>query len=145
MTIVLQFDGASKGNPGIGGSGAILLKNGIVMHTAMYSHPNRVTNNVAEYRGLIIGLKMAIEKGYIDLYVEGDSKLVIEQVFGTWKCNHKNMIPLCIEAKNLKSKFKSISGKWIPREKNGEADKYANLAISRNQMTIIEAFEKNKV
>ena len=85
MTIVLQFDGASKGNPGIGGSGAILLKNGIVMHTAMYSHPNRVTNNVAEYRGLIIGLKMAIEKGYIDLYVEGDSKLVIEQVFGTWK------------------------------------------------------------
>jgi ribonuclease HI len=144
MTIVLQFDGASKGNPGIGGSGAVLLNNGVIIHTAMYSHPNRVTNNVAEYRGLIIGLQMAIKNGYTEIHVEGDSKLVIEQVFGKWKCAHPNMIPLCSEAKSLKMKFKSISGKWIPREKNGEADKWANNAIARKQITIMEAFEKNK-
>lgn len=144
MTIVLQFDGASKGNPGAGGSAAVLLKNGVVIHSRMYSHPNRVTNNVAEYYGLIIGLKLAFENGYTDVCVEGDSKLVIEQVFGTWKCSHKNMIPLCEECKKLKKHFKSISGRWIPREKNSEADKYANLAIKRTQMTIMEAFEKNK-
>jgi ribonuclease HI len=144
MTVVLQFDGASKGNPGVGGSGAVLVKNGVVIHSVVYSHPNRVTNNVAEYCGLIIGLKLALEKGYTEIMVEGDSKLVIEQVFGTWKCNHHNMIPLCDEAKKLKKLFKTINGKWIPREKNGEADKYANMAIKRNQMTILEAFAKNK-
>lgn len=144
MTIVLQFDGASKGNPGIGGSAAVLVQNGVVIHSKMYAHKNRVTNNVAEYHGLIIGLQLALEKGYTEVSVEGDSKLVIEQVFGTWKCNHKNMIPLCEESKKLKKLFKSISGRWIPREKNGEADKYANLAISSSnkQMTIMEAFEK---
>ena len=144
MAIVLQFDGASKGNPGTGGSAAVLVKNGIVIHSRMYSHPHRVTNNVAEYYGLIIGLQLALEHEYTGICVEGDSKLVIEQVFGTWKCTHKNMIPLCEESKKLKALFKSISGKWIPREKNSEADKYANMAIKRNQMTIMEAFEKNK-
>lgn len=144
MAILLQFDGASKGNPGVGGSAAVLVKNGVVVHSVMYSHPNRVTNNVAEYGGLIIGLKLALEKGYTDIMVEGDSKLVIEQVFGTWKCNHHNMIPLCDESKKLKKLFKTINGKWIPREKNSEADKYANMAIKRNQLTIMEAFEKNK-
>jgi ribonuclease HI len=140
----MQFDGASKGNPGQGGSAAVLLQNGIVIHKRLYTHPHRVTNNVTEYHGLIIGLKLALEKGYTDICVEGDSKLVIEQVFGNWKCNHKNMIPLCDESKKLCKLFKSISGRWIPREKNGEADKYANLAIKRSQMTILEAFEKNK-
>ena len=144
MSVVLQFDGASKGNPGAGGSAAVLVKNGVVIHSRMYSHPNRVTNNVAEYYGLIIGLKLALENEYTGISVEGDSKLVIEQVFGTWKCTHKNMIPLCEESKKLKKLFKSITGRWIPREKNSEADKYANLAIKRNQMTIMEAFEKNK-
>jgi ribonuclease HI len=144
MTVVLQFDGASKGNPGVGGSAAVLLKNGVLLHSRMYSHPHRVTNNVTEYYGLIIGLQLALENGYTEICVEGDSKLVIEQVFGTWKCSHKNMIPLCEESKKLKALFKSISGRWIPRENNSEADKYANMAIKRNQMTIMEAFEKNK-
>jgi ribonuclease HI len=144
MTVVLQFDGASKGNPGVGGSAAVLLKNGVLIHSRMYSHPHRVTNNVTEYYGLIIGLQLALENGYTEICVEGDSKLVIEQVFGTWKCSHKNMIPLCEESKKLKALFKSISGRWIPRENNSEADKYANMAIKRNQMTIMEAFEKNK-
>jgi len=145
MTVVLQFDGASKGNPGVGGSAAVLLKNGVLIHSRMYSHPHRVTNNVTEYYGLIIGLQLALENGYTEICVEGDSKLVIEQVFGTWKCSHKNMIPLCEESKKLKALFKSISGRWIPRENNSEADKYANMAIKRNQMTIMEAFEKNKI
>jgi ribonuclease HI len=144
MSIVLQFDGASKGNPGSGGSGAVLLKNGSIIHTTTYSHPNRVTNNVAEYHGLLIGLRLLIENGHKEACVEGDSKLVIEQVFGKWKCQHPNMIPLCKEAKDLiKTHFKTITGKWIPREKNSIADMYANKAIKNTQMTIEEAFRKH--
>lgn len=144
MSVLLQFDGASKGNPGIGGSGAVILCNGVVLHTAVYSHQNRVTNNIAEYHGLLIGLRLLIQHGYniSHVFVEGDSKLVIEQVFGKWKCQHPNMIPLCKEAKELLIQFKSIVGKWIPRERNGLADMYANKAIQNKQLTIEEAFCK---
>lgn len=129
MSIILRFDGASKGNPGIGGSAGVLFKDTEVIDTCYYYHSSPVTNNVAEYIGLIGGLNMALAMGYTHLHVEGDSKLVLEQVFGTWKCTHKNMIPLQHEVKQLKQQFTSIYGRWIPREQNEEADRYSNIAV----------------
>lgn len=129
--MLLRFDGASKGNPGVGGSAAVLFKDNKIIEITYYYHPKAVTNNVAEYYGLIIGLKMALAKGHTNIFVEGDSKLVIEQVFGTWKCKHPNMIPLCNEVKELKKQFTSIHGRWIPREENGDADNYSNVAIEK--------------
>lgn len=126
---LLRFDGASRGNPGNGGSGAVLYQNGVIIKTCNMYHPYPVTNNVAEYYGLIIGLKMALSEGYTVLSVEGDSKLVIEQVFGKWKCTNKNMIILNKEVQELKKQFVSISGTWIPREKNKDADRISNEVI----------------
>lgn len=163
--MILRFDGACKGNPGIGGSAAVLFDENKVVDCTYYYHPKPVTNNVAEYVSLLIGLKMALALGHhANLFVEGDSKLVMEQVFGTWKCNHPNMVPLCAEAKALKKHFTSIHGRWIPREQNGVADEYANVAVRTRQnhgnaewfigapknapnkpKTIIEAFEKFRV
>lgn len=135
MSYLLRFDGASRGNPGIGGSAAVIYKDNEIIDKCYYYHPTEVTNNIAEYYGLIGGLNMCIEKGYNNIFVEGDSKLVIEQVFGKWKCNHKNMIPLNNQVKNIKPKFVSIYGKWIPREQNNDADKYCNIAINnKNSM-----------
>lgn len=128
MSIILRFDGASKGNPGVGGSAAVLYKDGAKIECCYYYH-KKATNNVAEYYGLLGGLQKCIEKGYDHIHVEGDSKLVIEQVFGTWKCHDKKMIELCETAKCLKCSFKSIYGKWIPREQNSEADYYSNCAV----------------
>jgi ribonuclease HI len=148
MNIQLQFDGASKGNPGLGGSGAVIIKNGILIDSISYTHKNRVTNNVAEYYGLLIGLRLLIKNNLSkeNITIEGDSKLVIEQVFGKWKCIHPNLIPLCKEAKKLIMEyFPTINGKWIPREKNALADMCANKAIRNTQLTIEEAFSyKNK-
>lgn len=129
MSITLRFDGASKGNPGLAGSAAVLYKNNEKLEVCYYYHPKPTTNNVAEYYGLLGGLQKCIEKGYDHIHVEGDSKLVIEQVFGTWKCSDKKMIELCNIAKQLKTKFQSIHGKWIPREQNSVADYYSNQAI----------------
>jgi len=129
MSILLRFDGASKGNPGLGGSAAVLYKDNEIVDICYYYHPKKVTNNVAEYFGLLGGLNMCLSHGYTNIMVEGDSKLVIEQVFGTWNCKDKKMISLCAKAKEIKKRFISIFGKWIPREKNIDADYYSNQAI----------------
>ena len=131
MSYLLRFDGASRGNPGEGGSAAVIYKNNEIIDKCYYYHPKPVTNNVAEYYGLLGGLNMCIEKGYDNIFVEGDSKLVIEQVFGKWNCSHKNMIPLNNQIKKIKKQFVSIYGKWIPREENGDADEYSNVAINK--------------
>ena len=131
MSYLLRFDGASRGNPGEGGSSAVIYKNNEIIDKCYYYHPKPVTNNVAEYYGLLGGLNMCIEKGYDNIFVEGDSKLVIEQVFGKWNCSHKNMIPLNNQIKKIKKQFVSIYGKWIPREENGDADEYSNVAINK--------------
>lgn len=133
MSITLRFDGASKGNPGPGGSAAVLWKNDEPLHACYYFHHRPVTCNIAEYYGLIGGLRMALAHGYKNIHVEGDSKLVMEQVFGTWNCTHPNMVPLLQEVREIKKQFASLYGRWIPREQNGEADKYANLAIFRKE------------
>jgi ribonuclease HI len=157
MSIVLRFDGASKGNPGLGGSAGVIYKDNQMIHFCYYFHPKRVTNNVAEYYGLLGGLYSCLQLGYTNIMVEGDSKLVIEQVFGTWNCKDKKMIALCAKAKELKKKFVSIFGKWIPREDNSKADHYSNIAVQNKtsynwipfqvednppikQKTILEAF-----
>jgi ribonuclease HI len=133
MSIILRFDGSSKGNPGPGGSAAVLFKDQEVLDTCYYYHSKPVTCNIAEYYGLIGGLHMALSHGYKHLFVEGDSKLVMEQVFGTWKCEHKNMVPLQNEVKQLKKQFPSIYGRWIPREQNTEADRLSNVAVYQKE------------
>ena len=131
MSYLLRFDGACRGNPGEGGSSAIIYKDNEIIDKCYYYHPKTVTNNIAEYYGLLGGLNMCIEKGYDNIFVEGDSKLVIEQVFGKWKTRHKNLIPLNNQINKIKKLFVSIYGKWIPREKNGDADEYSNIAINK--------------
>lgn len=132
-SIILRFDGASKGNPGPGGSAAVLFKDNEPYHICYYYHSKPVTNNVAEYMGLMGGLRMALAHGYKNIFVEGDSKLVMEQVFGTWKCTHPNMVPLHNEIREIKKGFTSVYGRWIPREHNTEADKYSNVAVQKRE------------
>lgn len=87
------------------------------------------TNNVAEYRALILGLKYALQKGYKHIRVQGDSKLVCMQIQGLWKINNQNLAGLCKEAKELKEKFQSFQINHILRNLNSEADAQANMGI----------------
>ncbi|KAL1211306.1 putative ribonuclease H protein [Cardamine amara subsp. amara] len=128
-TCTIEFDGASKGNPGKSGAGAILRASDKSVLFYLREGVGIATNNVAEYRALILGLKSALDKGFRNVHVQGDSMLVCMQVQDAWKTKHPKMAELCKQAKELKSKFKSFHIQHIEREWNSDADNQANLAI----------------
>ena len=129
--LIVEADGGSRGNPGPAGYGA-------VVKDALTGQPlaevaesiGHATNNVAEYRGLIAGLKAAAEIApNADLEVRMDSKLVVEQMSGRWQIKHPDMKPLALEARRIASGFSSVRYGWVPRGKNAHADRLANEAM----------------
>ncbi|KAL8138108.1 hypothetical protein V2J09_004109 [Rumex salicifolius] len=132
---ILEFDGASKGNPGQAGAGVVLrdgdgnLVQNEMLICKLHQGLGVATCNAAEYRAVILGLKSALERGYTSIRVQGDSKLVCMQLKGLWKVRDENMSKLHAEAKELKRKFSSFEISHVLRTLNSEADAQANLAI----------------
>ncbi|KAH9709127.1 RNase H domain-containing protein [Citrus sinensis] len=126
---IIEFDGASKGNPGPAGAAAVLRTDDGSLICKLREGVGIATSNVAEYRGLILGLKYALEKGFSNIRVQGDSKLVCMQVAGSWKTKHQGMAKLCGEARRLKDKFLSFQISHVLRNLNSEADAQATLAV----------------
>ncbi|KAJ4886392.1 hypothetical protein Rs2_26140 [Raphanus sativus] len=127
----IEFDGASKGNPGKAGAGAVLRSshdNSVLFY--LREGVGTATNNVAEYRALILGLKSALLKGFRNVRVQGDSMLVCMQVQDKWQTKHPKMAELCKQAKDLIKQFKSFQIQHIDREFNSVADAQANHAIN---------------
>jgi probable phosphoglycerate mutase len=128
--VIVEADGGSRGNPGPAGYGAVVLDPATRAILAERSAFIGVaTNNVAEYRGLIAGLEAARELGAQRVRVRMDSKLVVEQMRGTWQVKHPNLRPLAREATRLRQEFAEVSFDWIPREQNRHADRLANEAM----------------
>src|SRR4051794_23435016 len=130
LKVIVEADGGARGNPGKAGWGAVvreaatgevLLEHGAAIGIA--------TNNVAEYSGLIAGLRAAAELGAVEVEVRMDSKLVIEQMSGRWQIKNPGLRPLAAEAATLVSRFEQVSFEWIPRERNKAADALANRAM----------------
>ncbi|XP_015967750.1 uncharacterized protein LOC107491414 [Arachis duranensis] len=130
LSCTLEFDGASKGNPGPAGAGAILRAADGSKVYRIREGVGTQTNNVAEYRALLLGLKQALQKGYRHIQIRGDSLLVCKQVNGEWKQKNQNMAMLCAQVNQLKANFLSFQINHVLREKNSEADAQANLAIN---------------
>ncbi|KAM0889786.1 hypothetical protein ACQ4PT_027480 [Festuca glaucescens] len=130
MVCVVHFDGASKGNPGKSGAGAVLMTEDGRVISRLREGLGVATNNVAEYRGLILGLKYAIRLGFKRIKVYGDSQLVCYQVKGTWQAKKENMMELCKEVKKLQENFISFEVNHVRREWNSEADRQANIAVT---------------
>lgn len=130
MRVIVEADGGSRGNPGPAGYGSVVWS---ADRSAVLSERKEAigiaTNNVAEYRGLIAGLRAAVDLGAEDVVVQMDSKLVVEQMSGRWKVKHAAMVELHREARACASNFSSITYRWIPREKNKHADRLANEAM----------------
>ncbi|VAH16061.1 unnamed protein product [Triticum turgidum subsp. durum] len=115
MVCVVHFDGASKGNPGKSGAGAVLMTEDGRVISRLREGLGVVTNNVAEYRGLILGLKYAIRLGFKRIKVYGDSQLVCYQVKGTWQAKKENMMELCKEVRKLQENFISFEVHHVRR------------------------------
>ena len=126
---ILYFDGACKGNPGKGGSGAVLYKNSKIIWSDSILLDGITTNNRAEYNGLILGLNEAKNRSIKNLIVKGDSKLVIQQMAGKYKINSEGLIPLYEQAINISKYFNQIKFTHIKREYNKKADEIANSKL----------------
>jgi ribonuclease H / adenosylcobalamin/alpha-ribazole phosphatase len=130
--VIVEADGGSRGNPGPAGCGAVVLdaETGVVLAECS-EFLGTTTNNVAEYRGLIAGLRAARDLGARQVSVRCDSKLVVEQMKGTWQVKNEGLRPLAREAVALRAAFDRVSFTWIPRERNRLADRLANEAMDR--------------
>lgn len=91
---------------------------------------NNLTCNQSEYAALITGLEIARGKGATRIAIAGDSQLVCKQVAGDWQVKSENLIPYHQTVETLKTQFKSVSIKHIPRKENTEADELSKV---RNQ------------
>ncbi|MDP4816666.1 MAG: reverse transcriptase-like protein [Pontimonas sp.] len=132
--LVVEADGASRGNPGAAAGGAVVLdpETGQVVAKAgvLCGH---ASNNVAEYRGMIEGLDIALAMAPEgSVHVRMDSKLVVEQMSGRWKIKHPDMQDLARAARELIGS-RSVTFEWIPREENARADAAANVALDRDE------------
>ncbi|WP_405908963.1 bifunctional RNase H/acid phosphatase [Streptomyces sp. NBC_00828] len=127
---IVEADGGSRGNPGPAGYGSVVIDaaTGETLAEAA-EYIGVATNNVAEYRGLIAGLKAARDLDpSAPVRVRMDSKLVVEQMSGRWKIKHPDMKPLAAEAASILPPSQ-VTYEWIPREQNKHADRLANEAM----------------
>ena len=131
--LIVEADGGSRNNPGPAGYGAVVREaaTGEILGSAS-DYLGVATNNVAEYNGLLAGLKLAREvdpAAFVE--VRMDSRLVIEQMSGRWQVKHPDMRVLASEAAKLAASFGAghVSFTWIPRERNQAADRLANEAM----------------
>ncbi|MGW4595854.1 bifunctional RNase H/acid phosphatase [Streptomyces sp. NPDC004457] len=127
---IVEADGGSRGNPGPAGYGAVVLDGATgEALTEAAEYIGVATNNVAEYRGLLAGLRAARALDpSARVHVRMDSKLVIEQMSGRWKIKHPDMKPLATEARSVYPPDQ-VTYEWIPRERNKHADRLANEAM----------------
>ncbi|MDO5746956.1 MAG: reverse transcriptase-like protein [Actinomycetaceae bacterium] len=127
---IINTDGGSRGNPGPAGFGAAIrdAKTGdIIVEVADYLP--HATNNVAEYKGLIIGLQAARDiNPDATIQVRADSKLVVSQMRGEWKIKDASLAKLASEASTIYSPM-LVEYQWVPRAQNKDADRLANEAM----------------
>lgn len=127
-SMVLFCDGASRGNPGPASYGFVLIENGEVV-VQEGRKIGQHTNNVAEYQGLIQGVKKALSMGVTELTVKCDSELMVRQLNGQYKVKAAHLIPLFKEAREALGRFKKVVVQHVRREENSLADALANQAL----------------
>ena len=129
MKLVVHVDGGSRGNPGPAAAAAVLsTPDGDVVDEAARTLGS-TTNNVAEYRGLLLGLERAVALGATEVEVINDSELIAHQVTGRYKVKHPDMKPLHAEALRALGGFERWSIRPVPRAQNADADALVNQAL----------------
>ena len=131
MKVIVHVDGGARGNPGPAAAACVITSpTGEVLgeHAQLLGS---VTNNVAEYRALLLGLERARELGASEIEVVGDSELIAKQVLGIYKVKHEAMKPLHREALAALKGFERSSIRTVPRAQNAHADALVNAALDQ--------------
>jgi ribonuclease HI len=129
VKVVVHVDGGARGNPGPAAAGAVVATlEGEVLDEAS-ALLGDATNNVAEYRGLLLGLERARALGATEVEVVNDSELIARQVAGDYKVKHEGLEPLHAEALRALGDFERWSIRSVPRAENARADALVNEAL----------------
>jgi ribonuclease HI len=129
VKLVVHVDGGARGNPGPAAAAAVLsTPDGDVVDEA-HEYLGVASNNVAEYRGLLLGLQRAGALGADEVEVVNDSELVAKQVNGVYKVKHPDMRPLHAESLKALREFARWSIRSVPRAENAAADALVNQAL----------------
>lgn len=129
MKVIVHVDGGARGNPGPAAAACVISGadgETLAEHSELLG---RATNNVAEYRALLLGLAKARELGATEIEVIGDSELIAKQVQGVYKVKHEAMRPLYLQAMTALREFERWSIRTVPRAQNAHADALVNAAL----------------
>ena len=123
MRVIVHIDGGARGNPGPAGAGVVIRAgdDGTVLHRGGY-YLGHATNNVAEYRGLLIGLETARSLGADEVEVVSDSQLLVRQMTGEYRVRNEGLKPLFEEAGTLAAGLSRFAIRHVRREENTDAD-----------------------
>ena len=131
--IVVYIDGGARGNPGPAGYGVRVEQPDGTLVEEFHESIGTATNNVAEYRALLLALERAEEAGADDVDIRSDSRLLVEQMQGNYKMRAEHLKPLLADAVIRAKKFRAFSIKHIPRDQNTKADRLANKGADASE------------
>jgi ribonuclease HI len=129
MKVVINVDGGSRGNPGPAGIAAVATDPSGEILAERSETIGRATNNVAEYRALLLGIELAKELSADEAEFVGDSLLIVEQVRGKWKVKQEHLRPLHTKVKDALRELPSWSIRHVKRDENTRADELLNDAL----------------
>jgi ribonuclease HI len=129
VKVIVHVDGGARGNPGPAAAACVVSDADGQTLLEQAELLGRATNNVAEYRALLLGLAKARELGAQEVEVIGDSELIAKQVQGLYKVKHEAMKPLYLQAMKALRDFESWSIRTVPRAQNKRADALVNEAL----------------
>jgi ribonuclease HI len=129
--VIVHVDGGARGNPGPAAAACVITAPGGELLGEHSQLLGTATNNVAEYRALLLGLKHARALGAAEVEVVGDSELIARQVRGVYKVKHEAMRPLHREALAALGTFEKWSIRTVPRAQNAHADALVNAALDQ--------------
>jgi ribonuclease HI len=129
MRLIVHVDGGARGNPGPAAAACVISAPDGEVLAERSQLLGEATNNVAEYRALLLGLAAARELGADEVEVIGDSELIAKQVQGLYKVKHEAMRPLHRQALAALGEFSSWSIRTVPRAENAHADALVNAAL----------------
>lgn len=125
------IDGGSRGNPGPAGWGVQVVGEDGAVLAELHGALAHATNNVAEYHGLLAALGWAVDHGLAALHVRSDSELLVKQLRGEYRVKNEGLQPLFRDARALVARIGRVTFEHVPRERNKDADRLANLAMDQ--------------
>jgi ribonuclease HI len=129
--VIVNVDGGSRGNPGPAGIAAVATDPSGEVLAERSETIGVATNNVAEYRALLLGIELAKELGADEAEFVGDSMLIVEQVKGKWKVKQEHLQPLHTKVRDALRGLESWSIRHVKRDENTRADELLNEALDK--------------